>query len=201
MGYTHYWYREGEIAQKTFDRISEDAEQVCIASKLPLGDGTGKNSPIFTNDLISLNGSVGCGHEENTKIVIPWPSSNAGGVHDPRDSENPISGSWSAGVELQTRVCNGDCSYESFYLPRIDYPKEIDKERRNKMIFSFTKTAFRPYDLIVTTCLIIAKHYLGNKIILRSDGENHHWFDGALLCHKTLGYGLTFNLEKEEQEA
>lgn len=123
MGYTHYWYRKERIAEKTFIKIAKDAEQVCMASKLPLGDGAGENKPIFTDELIELNGSTSCGHEENTDMAIPWPSSNAGGVHEPGDSENPISGSWFAGAELQTRVCNGDCSFEEFGFPRIYKPQ------------------------------------------------------------------------------
>lgn len=191
MGYSHYWDREKVIAQKTFGKISTDAERVCIASKLPLGDGWGENKPIFTDELIELNGSTSCGHEKNTNITIPWPSSNAGGVYEPGDSENPISGSWFTGAELQTRVCDGDCSYETFKFPRIYKPENC---------FNFTKTAFRPYDLVVTACLIIAKHYLGNKITIYSDGDSPQWFDGAMLCHKTLGYGLCFHLDCEKQE-
>jgi len=195
MGYTHYWYREEKIAEKTFIKIARDTERVCLASKLPLGGARGKNKPIFTEEIIGFNGSINCGHEENSSLVIPWPSDNAGGVHEPEDNDNPISGSWFFGAEVQTRVCNGDCSYETFYFPRILEPEE--REERGTMQFSCTKTAFRPYDLVVTACLIIAKHHLASKIIIRSDGGSQHWFDGAMLCHKTLGYGLRFQLDKE----
>jgi len=198
MGYTHYWYREESIDEKTFNKISGDTERVSLASKLPLGDGYGKKEPIFSDDLLLFNGSTNCGHKKDSSIIIPWPTPNAGGVYDPKDTENPVSGAWFAGVKLQTRVCDGNCSYESFFFPRTLEIEQYQKPR-NKKYFNFTKTAYRPYDLVVTACLIIAKHYLGSKIDISSDGEAPQWFDGAMLCHTTLGYGLDFQLDPEKE--
>jgi len=196
MGYTHYWHREEIIAEKKFNKISGDIEQVYLASNLPLGNGDGETKPIFTSTLIEFNGSIHCGHKGTENLGIAWPAPDAGGIHKLGDSENPISGSWFAGAKLQTRVCDGDCSYEPFIFPRR-YEPEKWEEPKNGEYFNSTKTAFKPYDIVVTACLIIAKHHLRNKIIVHSDGEIQHWFDGALLCQKTVGYGLDFQLDSE----
>jgi len=46
----------------------------------------------------------------------------------------------------------------------------------------------------VIICLIIAKHYLTEEIIISSDGRIDNWKDGMLICQKVLGYGLDFTL-------
>jgi len=52
-----------------------------------------------------------------------------------------------------------DLSHETFYFSRIDGNG-----------FYFCKTAEKPYDLAVTSFLIIAKHYLKDSLSFDSDG-------------------------------
>jgi hypothetical protein len=58
--------------------------------------------------------------------------------------------------------------------------------------FGFCKTAFKPYDWAVTAFLIIAKHYLGDRILVHSDGTSANWHDARLICQIELGYGMEF---------
>lgn len=90
---------------------------------------------------------------------------------------------------------NGDCSYETFYFPRVLEPLEWERPDEQGLYFCFCKTAFRPYDLAVTAFLVIADHYLGDQIVISSDGEQQHWFDAMLLCAEHFGYGLSFRLD------
>jgi hypothetical protein len=53
--------------------------------------------------------------------------------------------------------------------------------------FSFCKTRQYPYDTVVTACLIILKHYLGDSIEVKSDGFVSEWADGLILAQKILG--------------
>jgi hypothetical protein len=66
---------------------------------------------------------------------------------------------------------------------------------QNGLYFDFCKTAFRPYDMAVTACLVIAKHYLQDRIVVRSDGDDDQWQDAKWLCQIELGYGLDFHLD------
>jgi len=61
--------------------------------------------------------------------------------------------------------------------------------------FSFCKTAMKPYDVAVTSLLIIVKHYLKDGITVTSDGDIQDWADGKSLCQNTLGYGKDFLLD------
>lgn len=121
---------------------------------------------------------------------------------------------WFAGAQLEARTCGGDCSHESFYLeikknkesepigevayikadgsPVKNNPKSVGKH------FNFTKTAYKPYDLAVNVALIIAKHHLGDQIIVSSDGKQQHWVEGMFICQKILGYGKDFKINEDD---
>jgi hypothetical protein len=127
-------------------------------------------------------------------------------------NDSDVSGTWFAGLKLKTRSCGGDCSHETFHLPL-----ELDKDSLYEPIgkishydqygepvyndkavvglyFDCCKTAYKPYDLAVIICLIIAKHHLKEEIIVSSDGTLDNWRDAMLICQKILGYGLDFTL-------
>lgn len=201
MGYTHYWNREREIDQRDFVNIVDDFKKILPKIQdagVILADGHGQGQPVINYDRIWFNGASKCGHPKNEAITIPWPTKNAGGVANPF-IEDAQKGNWFAGAEIEKRVCDGDCSYETFLFDRMlnlsDY-----SEPENGRYFDCTKTAFRPYDLAVIIFLIIAKHYLKEKIKISSDGEDCHWFDGKILCQMELGYGLNFVMNEELRE-
>jgi len=207
MGYTHYWYREREINRETYKKIVEDFKKLIPTLRvldIKLGDGFGENEPIITDNEVYFNGLRNCGHKKNGHLVLPWPSSKTKFGTAP-NTEVAIDGNWWAGVTLNQRACDGDCSYETFGFPRtverehiigeIAYRKmsgEVVYNEPKKVgkYFNCCKTAFRPYDLAVNIFLIITKHYLGEKILVSSDGDFQHWIDGAKICQNAFGYGL-----------
>ena len=111
--------------------------------------------------------------------------------------EKSVDGSWFAGQTLSKRTCGGDCSYESFNLEQHveDSIPHSEQGKKDPYQFNCTKTNYRPYDIAVTVCLIIAKHYLGSQIKVSSDGESKDWEDGRILCQQFLNYGKDFKLE------
>jgi hypothetical protein len=108
-------------------------------------------------------------------------------------------GKWFAGATLNTRVCDGDCSHETFKLAQAMGTSHMGLSRtlKNGKYFDFCKTAYKPYDLAVNVVLIIAKHYLGSRILVMSDGESKDWQDGRMLCQRFLGYGSDFRLDRD----
>jgi hypothetical protein len=214
MGYTHYWYREKEIDLYTFERIVKDFKRLLPVFKVldvKLGNGLGEGKPIINRREVVFNGLRNCGHPKNPNLAIPWPAETV----KPGVAPNPckaVVGSWFAGVVLNQRTCNGDCSYETFYFPRVlpDRYKPVQRviyydvngspvyhdEQHVGKYFQSCKTAFRPYDLAVTAFLVIAKHHLGEKILVESDGTIAHWMDAVKLCQNVLGYGYDFELSR-----
>ena len=195
MGYTHYWYRPRIVPKSKFLAIVWDFRKLLPAFEeagLRLANWDGGGEPEITDQAVNFNGSCHCGHPKDASIIIPWPEKGAGGVGTAVESK---AGTWFAGVTLQSRTCDGDCSYESFNFPRVIKPRDWEEPKDGKW-FVFCKTGFRPYDIAVTAFLVIAKHHLGKTIIVRSDGEGEHWFDGKMLCAMELGYGLEFKLDE-----
>lgn len=195
MGYTHYWYRPKVIGRETFSRMVEDFRKLVPAlaeAGAPIAGPYGEGEPEITPEVVHFNGVKNCGHPEDPAVVIPWPAAGAGGVGS---SAGAKAGVWFGGVLLNRRTCNGDCSYESFYFPRVRKPYDWEKPYPEGW-FDFCKTAFRPYDLAVTAFLIVARHHLGPKIVVRSDGDDEQWADAKMLCQVVLGYGLQYRLTR-----
>lgn len=55
--------------------------------------------------------------------------------------------------------------------------------------FQFVKTARKPYDEVVTACLLVARdHFAADQLSIRSDGRfDPDWRPGALLYERVLG--------------
>lgn len=88
----------------------------------------------------------------------------------------------------------GDESHETFYIDRVsdENSKETyHQDERKGKYFECCKTNRNPYDLAVSSALIIAKKHFGEDFIVGSDGDNsdEEWIMAKELCHKVLGYG------------
>lgn len=62
----------------------------------------------------------------------------------------------------------------------------IFREHFNENEGNFCKTARKPYDLVVTTCLAILKYRLGEAIYVSSDGDASDWTNGVAYARKIL---------------
>ena len=193
MGYTHYWYRKVKTFDAhTFRQFSEDCAKVCKQSEIPIAGSGGDGEPEFTDDIVAFNGRSDCGHKLRN-LGITWPSPTAKGL----SPKGEVTGQWFAEAMLEQRTCGGDCSHESFIIQRDSVKKPFDSETE---IFDCTKTAYKPYDVLVTACLIIAAHYFGDQFRVSSDGESNDWEDGRRLCQSVLGYGQEFVLREDSAE-
>ena len=121
---------------------------------------------------LALDAKMVCEHAQKTGIKLGnWSGDNG---TQPEFTEGEFS-------------LNGidDMSHESFTwkaLPtqshwRIDEPK----------IFDFCKTAYKPYDAVVTAILIRAKEIYGSCVSISSDGDWSEWKDGRDLYETVFG--------------
>jgi hypothetical protein len=194
MGYTHYWRREKTIDPETFKKIKEDFEKLLPLFKtldIQLAGGMGDGGPNITDETIWFNGNVNCGHTR-ADLGIAWPSDEPTKFGTAPDVNGARDGTWFAGVKLNQRTCDGDCSHETFNFPREMELREFDEPDEKGRYFVFCKTAFKPYDLAVNAALIIIKHYLGDEIKVSSDGEMKDWQDAMGICENAFGYGKEF---------
>ena len=221
MGYSHYYFVSEEFNTEAFAKVATDFEKMIEPLKhlgIKLGDVKGKNESIISPTEICFNGQINCGHVGNTS-GMKWPTETTS-----KTSKNKIhaklvevtkSPEFKTG-RLENKTCEGDCSHEPFHLQQklqttvthddgFTYTlKKIEGDpypiRKIGKYFQSTKTARKPYDLAVTVCLIIADHYLGDNIVIGSDGANKDWIDAKNLCEQFLGYGNEFNPYREPGE-
>ena len=84
----------------------------------------------------------------------------------------------------------GNCN--TFAVPRTYAPPEWAEPDAQGRWPVWCKTAFRPYDIAVTACLIaLAYHMPPGAVSFGSDGRHAHWLPGRILAFNCLGYGLT----------
>lgn len=73
----------------------------------------------------------------------------------------------------------GDDGHETFALHRVGSGG-----------FEFCKTARKPYDLAVTACLLIYKHFSPGTMELSSGGDRKDWQAGKELAERALGLAV-----------
>lgn len=126
-------------------------------------------------------------------------------------SADKTDGMWFAGNLVKQRVApinnrtgKGSGSYETCGIDRIsevdddsDYKKGDPRYGKR---FDCCKTAYRPYDLVVTAVLIALKNHFGEDVYIDTDGEEKDWMDGRFLCNNLLGYGLETKLDFEKED-
>jgi len=199
MGYTHSWHRPAIIAQDIFDAIRLDFERLILPladAGIALAGGLCEGAPEISDQVIRFNGLNECGHPTNDEIVIPYPSERAEGIGP--SSTALDEGSDGLITRVKHRCCNGRCSYETFSLPRsLDLSRHRDPDEHGLYV-DFVKTGFRPYDVAVTSALIIAKRYLKDRFMIASDGTDHQWADARRICQSVLGYGDWFGIVEEQ---
>ena len=205
MGYTHYYYISKEFDYVGFNEVVRDFKKMVPVLEhlgVKLANAFGEDQAIINGNEITFNGLTKCGHQERD-MGITWPKPHANGVLKNgvgtklQELTNSI---WFAGAQLESRVCGGDCSHETFSLERNSEAPEWRQTRKyeGKLVFECTKTAYKPYDLAVNVALIIASHRLGNQIKIGSDGEMENWTEAIQLCEHFLGYGKEFDLKFED---
>lgn len=198
MGYTHYWRRTREFDRACFEKATIDFMRVLpklAELGVPLAGPSGDGEPVLMKEKIVFNGVRMCAHERRD-LGITWPAPGVSGVctlDEGGAADSDIDGSWFAGRLIRSRMCDGDCSHESFWLPRIREVRNWEKAE-NGLYFDCCKTAYKPYDLAVQVCLIIAAHRLGDAIQVGSDGSMEAWENAIALCQEMLGYGKEFQL-------
>jgi len=84
----------------------------------------------------------------------------------------------------------GEDSHETFLIERVSEEK-FQQFDDNGLLFSFTKTAYKPYDILVVAGLILGQFHFGKQAFkISSDGEVSDWQVGLKLVNDTFGLKL-----------
>lgn len=169
MGYTHHYYVERAYDPGTFGKVASDFKRLLPELKrngVDLAGVVGGVEPSIGSRLIQFNGARGAACE-------------------PFRLEQATGGRHGRPVCRVTRFRGFDTGEHDTSPPDIVGKYHL-----------YTKTEHLPYDLAVMACLIIAKHYLGQGIVVCSDGSEEKWAPARRLCEDHFGYGGGFRLDK-----
>lgn len=113
---------------------------------------------------------------ERQSIIINGP----GGFGSPEMNEQYISFNGDSDAQLD---------HESFVWRAEAIQSEWEKrmEGESNETFTFCKTAYKPYDAVVTAVLIRAKELYGDAVRVVSDGSWAEWADGRALYEQVFG--------------
>ena len=195
MGYGHQFATDKTLDPENFLKVVEDFRKLLKPLEhlgVKLAGPVGEGEPILDHDYIGFNGMKNCGHQKRI-LGLASPSPGSKGIASPKQADQEVIETLGyIGSKTNTRVCDGDCSYESLSL--IQNNKSEHEDPEFKKIFDSTKTNYKPYDLAVTACLIIAKHHLKDQIYITSDGKQENWEDARMVCQHFLKYGQNIGL-------
>ena len=106
---------------------------------------------------------------------------NGEGLGEPEFTEF----SFSINGDAEAFVDGRDLAHETFYWAGI--PTQSEWRKDDPDFFEFCKTAYKPYDAVVTAILIRAKVIYGSCVRISSDGEWHEWQAGRDLYETVFG--------------
>lgn len=113
--------------------------------------------------------------QKDAEVLITFAQTDLGIVLISNDKNGVI-------INNERINLNGDESkgldHETFYLSQDDGS------------FNFCKTAYKPYDLVVCSLLLLADHYMRGCYEISSDGGLEGWKDSMKLNAKLFGYGF-----------
>lgn len=165
MGYTHYWRLRRGGDQRLYSEALIDMAEIIRHSPVALGNAHGEGTgPELSDKHIAFNGRAdatcpgdGCGY-------CGGPSSK---YHRP----------------------NHDLAHETCYFPTrladLDGPNPWDSDPA--WAFDFTKTAQKPYDVVVTAILCRLAECGPDLVRVSSDGNEIDWVAGQMLASSVLG--------------
>jgi len=175
MGYTHYFNRKELTHDKDqWNSFLKDVKKVACRFKLCIP----KSIQFITDDDKVIRGDI------NISI-----GDGMGDRNPPEFTEEHI---WFNGVgnqSCETLSINRDDSFNLKDENRMtDYYKRMWE--REKHLFGFTKTAHKPYDLLVTAVLVLYKHHFKDKVEVSGDGGPEGFKEGLNLVNETLNTSI-----------
>ena len=192
MGYTHYYYVSSYYKQETWNALLKDVKKLLL---LP------RNRNFATDftfgELINQKDSQAITKSELDSL----PYYN---IDEKEISFNGFGELAHEQFQLYQRMPpdvfeRQEEFAKSNHVPQVN---QYDKGGRTMAhpYFECTKTARKPYDIVVQCCLILAKKHLGKGISISSDGEKDDWLDAINIIEKDFGYKVKTRWSRDEGE-
>lgn len=118
--------------------------------------------------------------EQNVCTIRGWD-----GTGEPLIEELAIS----FNGDSEARAEYGDTlDHETFSFPGYTFTNRPEWDTEPESVFNFCKTARKPYDAVVTACLLVARDHFDESVLsINSDGWWHEWANGYKLYYRIFG--------------
>ena len=188
MGYTHYVYRLiKDHDQETWDNFIKDCKK--LYKNMPRNTDTA--SGCYSEYPLIINGCFQYKLPQFNKDKVYF---NGGSSKERFKYKDDKKYYWKDELE---RI---DLGHETFILKRKAW-KNLEYRKNEPMLFSFCKTARKPYDLMVCACLILYKYYFKDEVIIHSDGGESDWTPALEFVQSICKYNIIFkDVIKEDIE-
>jgi hypothetical protein len=184
MGYTHYVSRAKDIDhdEKTWDIFIKNCKE--LYKNMP--EYSMSSGGYHVDDPLHLGGCFSYQKPQFTKRHVYFNGSSVPPTERVKKVDEDGQTEW-------TDPDNKDMRHETFVLTR-KAGKPNTWSQDDPTLFSFCKTARKPYDLMVQACLILYKYYFP-EVEIGSDGENEDWAQAFAFVAEVLPHGKAIGTE------
>ena len=197
MGYTHYYYVSSYYKQEAWDALLSDIKKLL---ELPIPLTALESSAFFGKNLGDLINSEEAGLNQGYYKI-----------NKTEISFNGIGELAHEQFKLYQRMPPEVFERHEEFAKRFSVPSGVgattaDRVRETGVrgmhhpYFECTKTARKPYDIVVQCCLILAKKHLGKEIAVSSDGGEDEWTEAIRIIEKNFGYKVKTRWSRNEGE-
>lgn len=138
--------------------------------------------PIKRGETVKVNKAYKQAVKQCQKLLVYWNEMHA---HEPDMRLSGYSAHAKPGLYGGLNFNGARENAHETFLVREHYKQNLESSYSG-----FCKTAHKPYDVPVTACLAIFKHYLGEYIEVSSDGRSYEWAPGVGLARAVLGLAI-----------
>jgi len=185
MGYTHYWeVPEGEHDQTKWDEFVADCKK--LYKNMPEHSTSAGN--YHEKDPLALNGCYNYKNPAFNKARVCFNGSDGSKREQKEREKNGKKYKY-----WEDKTSHG-LDHETFVLNRKVKQPDYQKNMGKSASFGFCKTARKPYDLMVTACLVLYKHHFP-EVQISSDGNFEDWSAAFMFIAQALPNGKEVGLE------
>ena len=201
MGYTHYYYVSSYYKQETWNALLKDVKKLLVLP-IPKVWAVG-DTPPYEYEYFDINN---LGDLINSKEVTDGNQGHYN-IDETEISFNGVGELAHEQFKLYQRMPpdvferHEEFAKRNIISQSTDVDLKINKPTSNRMLhpyFEFTKTARKPYDIVVQCCLILAKKHLDKGIAISSDGGPYDWTDAVNIIEKNFGYKVKTRWTRDE---
>ena len=199
MGYTHYYYVNSYYDQDKWDALIKDVKKLLelpIPKALLIGNSEDHDYSWY--EIKNLGELI------NGKKVTDGNQGHYN-INEAEISFNGVGELAHEQFQLWQKMPPDVFERQEEFAKKLTIPPELQPADESTgganmahQFFECTKTARKPYDIVVQCCLILAKKHFDTAIAISSDGGKDEWETAIDIIEKNFGYKVKTTWTRDE---